>query len=322
MNELIIDKPMGIDVLDESLYSYSDSDLSLLFLEQSQNILKERVLEMIKKSPAFVKFLESLKMVEVFDVNMSKTAKEMYESGKWTLKYSKTKDGLIPTLSDESGKFVEQVTLNPKDIAPNLSDALTNLSLQQQLGQLMEQMKTLNNSIERIEIGQRDDRLGLYYSARQQYIEAISMSNETLQSHALLNTVNTANNANHQLMQSMRSEIEQIVRNKKLKKNERDKLSTNVRNTLRYINETTELCVISYVALGENKSMLASLKSYQCFIKQTFLNEREDKLKTYQKLHQNWNGTDNEWLQIPEQIVDRIDKQILVHTGSPVLLEG
>lgn len=322
MNELVIGKPMEIDVLDESLYSYSDSDLSLVFLEKSQNILKEKILNLIKKSPAFNNFLESIKITEVFDVNMSKNAKEMYESGEWTLKYSKTKDGLLPTLSDASGKFKEQVTLDPRDVTPNLSDALTNLSLQQQLGQLMEQMQTLNNSIERLEIGQRDDRLGLYYSARQQYIEAISMSDKSLQSYALLNAVNTANNANHQLMQSMRSEIEQIVCNKKLKKNDRDKLSANVRNTLRYINETTELCVISYVALGENKPMLASLKSYQCFIKQTFLNERENQLKTYEKLHQNWNGADNEWLQIPKKIVDGIDRQILVHSRSPVLIEG
>jgi len=321
MSEVIKTIATEIDVLDKSLYNYDKSDFALALFEKSQSVLMDKVTRLIEMSPAFAHFLKSIKPTQVFDVNMSNTAKEMYRKGDWLLKYSKTKDGLIPILCNKAGKFIEFVTLNPKNISPDLSGALTNLSMQQQLGQLMDQIERLSNSIQRIERGQRDDRISLFYSARQQYIEAISMSNYDLQSQALLYAAHTANDARFQLMQTMRSDVEQIVNNKKLKKNERDELSNNVREAMQYINEATGLCVISYSALGETKPMLAALKSYQCFIEQTLLSKSKNDLTKAQELHRNWNGSDNEWLKIPQIIVDRLDEVIMGNNESPVLIE-
>ena len=114
-------KNYEIDVLDESLYIYKDFDLSSEFYTESQKVLQASVLNMIEKSPAFTHFLKSLKPEVYFDVKMSKNAEEMYKCGKWVLKYSKSKDGLLPTLSDENGKFIEQVVLDPKKVSPNSS---------------------------------------------------------------------------------------------------------------------------------------------------------------------------------------------------------
>lgn len=322
MDELIKTEYTEIDVLDGSIYNYDKSDLSLTLFKKSQAILMDKVINHIEKSPAFFNFLNSIDTIELFDINVSNTAREMYEKGEWILKYSKTKDGFLPTLCDRTGKFIEQVTLNPKEVSPELLSALTNLSMQQQIGQLIQQIETLNNSIQRIERGQRDDRIGLFYSARQQYIEAISMSNYELRSQALLNVTHTANDARFQLMQTMKSDIDQILNNNKIKKSERDELSNNVRESMQYINESTGLCVISFSALGETKPMLSALKSYQCFIEQTLLAEGNKGLTKAQELHQNWNGSDNEWLQIPEKIVKKLDETIRNKTKSPVLIEG
>lgn len=322
MNEISVDQMLELDVLDDSLYDLDSSDLSLVLYEKSQNILMEKTKNLIEKSPVFIEYLEKMKPIEYFDVNMSNNAKELYEKGELILKYSKNKKGLLPTLSSLDGKFSEQVTLEPRLVTPELSSALTNLSMQYQLTQLMDQMKLMNQTIQRIEIGQRDDRLALYFSSRQQYIEAIAISNKELQSYALLNAVNVANNAKFLLMQSIRSDIEQIVHNSKLKKKERDKLSQNVRTSLKYVNEATGLCVMTYSGLGEDKPLLASLKSYQRFISQTLLKKEPDGLSIADKLHQNWPGADDKWLSMPKEIVDNLESQILIKAEVTGLIES
>ena len=322
MNDMFKVLESEIDVLDASLYDFEETDLSKVLFDKSKNILMKKAIGLIEKTPAFKEFLESLKVQQIFDVSMSKSAKELYEKGELVLKCSKKKNGLIPILFDRSGKFSEQVTLNTRDITPELSSALSNLAIQQQLGQLMDQMKLMNNTIQRIEIGQRDDRIGLYLSARQQFIEAMNIKDTSLQSQALLNSALIANNAKHQLMQSMRSDIKQIINNNSLGKKERDKLSDAVRSSMKYINETTSLCTMAYSALGEDKALLASLKNYQCFIEQTLLRKHTDGLLISEKLHQNWNGADNEWLKLPKKIVRNLEEQILVRAKSPVLIEN
>lgn len=321
MDELIKTEPAKINVLDKNLYDYDKAHFSLSFFKQSNDILKRKVIQLIEQSPAFNNFLASLKPSELFDVHMSQTAQEMYAKGEWVLKYSESKGGLIPILSDKSGKFVQQVVLNRKNISPNLSDALTNLSMQQQLGELIDQMEMLNNSIQRIERGQRDDRIGLYYSARQQYIEALSMTNDDMQSISLLNASRTANDARFQLMQTLKNDIDQIVGNRRLKKKERDDLSNNVRESMQYINEAAGICVMSFSALGETNPMLAALRSYQCFIEQVLLSVGDDGLTQAAKLHQNWNGSDNEWLNIPVKISEKLQNVIDNNITSSAIIK-
>lgn len=320
MNKYIKTTSTSIDILDKALYNYKKSDSALVLFDNSQSILKDRVIKLIWQSHAFKNFLKSLDNKQLFDVNMSKIAKEMYEKGEWFLKYSKSKDGFIPMLCDQTGKFKEQVTLNPKYISQNLSNALANLAMQQQLGQLMDQIEILSNSIQRIERGQIDDRIALFYSARQKFIEGISLSNPEWQAQALLNTIQTANDARYQLMQTMRSDIDQIINNNKMKKAKKDELSNNVRDAMWYINEATGLCVMCYSALGENKSMIATLLSYQCFIEQSLLAKINNETTIAIELHRNWNGTDNNWLEEPIKIVNKLDVLIKSKIESPILI--
>ena len=186
----------------------------------------------------------------------------------------------------------------------------------------MDQLKLMNRSIQRIEIGQRDDRIGLYLSARQQYIEALSIEDKNLQSYALLNAVNVANNAKFQLMQSIRSDLKQIVFDNNIKKKEKNKLSEAIRSSLRYVNEATGLCVMTYSALGEKKPLLASLKSYQNFIQQTLLEKADGELTYAEKLHQNWHGADDEWLKMPTKIVENLEEQILIKAQDVKLIQS
>jgi len=322
MRQNFLEKSFQIDVLNEKIYNYDNPEYFSTFFESSQSMLINETKKLIEKSPAFINFLKSLEKTEYFKANMSKKAEELYKSGELFLKYSKDKDGLLPTLYDKSGKFKEQVVLNPKQVSPDLLDSMTSLSMQIQLAQLMEQIQSMNNSIDRIERGQRDDRIGLYYSARQQYIESISMKNDQLRTQGLLNSAKTANNARFQLMQTMKNDINEIIYRKKLSKKDRDKLSRNVRDEIRFINESTGICIMCFSAIGEIKPMLSALKSYQCYIQQVLISKTESGLTVAEELHRNWNGNDNEWLKMPgdiaiklEEIIEGFSKQLMINEG-------
>ena len=127
MDEIIEVLSMEIDVLDDDLYNLDDSDLLVVLYEKSQNILMVRTKEMLDRSPAFIEFLESIKPEQLFDVKMTGSAREMYEKGEWVLKYSKKKEGLIPILSNKEGKFVEQVTLNQKQVTAGIIKCIVKL---------------------------------------------------------------------------------------------------------------------------------------------------------------------------------------------------
>lgn len=55
-----------------------------MLYEKSQNVVMKKAKELIVKSPAFIDFLESIKQEQVLDVNMSGTARELYEKVNWS----------------------------------------------------------------------------------------------------------------------------------------------------------------------------------------------------------------------------------------------
>ena len=311
MDELIIIDTHNMDVLNPELYSEASYSTSMRIFESSQQVLMNKTSILLSQSPAYTSFLRSLKPSKILEANLTETAKEMLSKGEWLLKYSKTKNGFLPVLVDKSNNFVHQVTLTTKNVAPQLSESLNSLATQQQLAAVMQQLEVMNNSIQRIERGQRDDRIGLFYSARHQFIEATVMTDLALQEQALLNAAKTANDARFQLMQTMKSDIGEIVGNKKLSKKERDRLSDGVREAMRYINDSTGLCIAAFSALGQPKSMQAALMSYKCFIENTLLSKiAGGNMVTYEALHSNWAGNDNEWLSMPSKLVDTVTQAI------------
>jgi len=322
MEDLLIIDTKSMDVLNPALYADTSNVLTVQLFESSQMILMNRTTRLMMHSPAFASFIQSIKPTSILEANIPDSAQQMLDKGEWFLKYSKTKDGFLPVLVDKSNHFVHQVTLKSREIAPQLSDSLNSLATQQKLVAVMKQLEIMNNSIQRIERGQRDDRIGLFYSARQQFIEASVMSDETLQEQALLNAAKTATDARFLLMQTLKSDVHEIIGNRKLSKKERDKLSDGVRESMRYINDSTGLCIAAFSAFGEQKSLQSAMMSYRCFIENTLLSKvKGENLLVYEALHSNWAGSDNEWLSMPKKLVATVDKAIQ-QVARIMLIEG
>lgn len=316
-NEIELISFDDMDLLSDKLYRYDETGFLAIPFANTQKDVWDYAIKKISKLPAFVEFLQSLKPVEMFEATMSASARELYEKGELVLRAAKKGDGLIPVLSDLNGKFVEQVRLNAKQMTPDLISSLNNLAVQQQLGEVIERLETINENLYCIEQGQRDDRIALSFSAKRKFIEALALENEDVKKVALFEAASTANNARFQLMESMKSDIKQILVAKNAQK--RNRLLENIRYSFSHINLATGIASASYNALEEYRAMAVTLKGYQSFITQTLLvYDKNTDQKVFELLHSWDNQSDGMWLDQPLHLEEKIST--LIDTTKSKLL--
>jgi len=299
--------PTKIDVLDSLIYSDDSPSFPVLY-EKSQIILLRKTTLLLERSPAIKEIIDGLSTKENLIANMSQKGKEMYEKGEWVLKGFKVKDGLVPTLYDKNGKFAESLSLNIENADMNLSSALSNLAIQQQLGQVMNEIVGIKSSISRVERGQISDRIAIYTNAKQSFIMALNTEDKDSQQSMLLSAREAAGLAREQMIETTKNNIDSVIHDKSLSKPDRDKLSMDICEALGYIEKSTLLSIACSNALGENEPILATIKRYQVFIMQTLLSNINEKgASNVEGLHQNWPHADNFWLLTPKRIALQTD---------------
>jgi len=197
--------------------------------------------------------------------NLTPEIKSKIESGEWVLKH--TSDGRISAmLRDGKNKFTKPIDLIEKtpDIAQNIHHAVT----QAQLAQIVDQLKTLQTTVDNIKQGQYDDRFAMYYSAERQLENALLMENEERREIALLNILRTLEDARSTLMQSFLTEIDEIENCKKPK--ETDKRLKIMKQTCPLILKATHYEAGIYHYLGENQSAVNALNQGVLYLDKTF----------------------------------------------------
>lgn len=282
------------------------------------NNTAKQLMNVAKKAPAAINYFQSLNPQKVYDVVMTDEAKELYEKGLLVFKDRKDGLGLMPTLVDEAGKYGKQIALNEKWIAPDKILALNNMVVQQQLAEIVNLLEEMNESLNDVLEGQQNDRIALYYSAQQQYIEALSIEQSALKQICLANAIKTANDSRFQLIETAKYDIRKIsevpisgigqitdfTSSKKIASE-----IQKIRIAFKGINDATGICAASYAELDERQALLKCLEPYHDFI-ETNLQEIEGKdgtslfwhLQLYDK------KSDNMWVEKPRLILEKLDK--------------
>ncbi len=318
MDELLIPhKNYEIDVFDRSLFPfYKDNNLAIYSVVQDNSIRKitDTIIKgnLIKEITSTNVMSDVAEKAKFLSASIDPYTQSMIDKGEWILKIKKDSTGFLPTLYDKSGNFAKQLSLKNKEIdicksieSNNVGNSLSNLYLQQQMSEIIDQLEALNSTIQRVERGQLDDRIGLYLSAKQQFLEALNIENESLKQLTLANAVKSANDARFQLMQTVSSNIKLLFQTKK-KTKEIDMILNNIRESMQYANESTQLCIAAYSIQNEEKAQIAILQSYQNFIDTAFLNKNGSRTNA-EMLHSNWEGSDNSWLEFPQKLKSNIE---------------
>lgn len=320
-NDLILRPESAIfDVTNKSLYSFNDQESMVLFREASTIMALNRffsladsdtvqfVANIAEKVPHLKNVFDSLKGKTELIVKLSDDARNKLESGEWHWIFAKDGSGMLPSLKDAAEHFAGQIRVGHKAIRPDLINSLIGLTQKSNLDALTDKVIYLTDVVERIAAGQYNDRVAMFYGARQQYIEAMSMNDMENRRIALLNTAKSADDAIALLQQSIRYDLNNLTAIKSDKQ---------LRETTRLIakcfsklNDSVQIAVNVYAGLGENRALLAAVTSYQCFVEQTLLSIPEKKPdKTYsgctlaEIMHSSSERADTDWRALPAEIV-------------------
>jgi hypothetical protein len=185
-------------------------------------------------------------------------------------------------------KKIKEIPLGTKAIPTDVTGAMQCLSMQRQLNQIADGLKeiseTCKSNFGRIIQGQRDDRLAKLYSSRSCFIQALAMSDESLQRQMLIQAVVDSNSARAELAFQIKSDIALLGGTEKLKAKEMAKMVCDINTAIVVMNNAVQISLYSYQVLGERNAQLAVVKEHETFVKQVLLN----KIDCNGKKHSAW----------------------------------
>lgn len=313
-------KQAQFDVTDKSLYSFNERESMTKFREASAVMVFNRFFSLVDSDAAkFIAYIAERvpNLKSVFDsikgntelvVKLSEDARNKLESGEWHWVLAKDGSGMLPSFKDAVEHFAGQIRVGQKTIRPDMLNSIISLTQKNNLDGLTDKVIYLTDVAERIAAGQYNDRVAMFYSARQLYIEAMSMNDLENRRIALLNAAKSADNAISTLQQTVWYDLNNLA-NVKSSKQLADS-SKLIAKCFSKLNDSVQISINVYAALGENRAVLAAVTSYQCFVEQTLLSVPENlSNKKYadctlaEIIHScsEIDGTD--WRQLPKEIV-------------------
>ena len=229
----------------------------------------------------------------VLDTDVTKSI----ERGDIQLVTSKTGE-VYAQIRGEDGRFGKRLPiqreLEDEGIsADELKLALQMEAIKEQLNALIEGMKDLESSVHDVIQGQRNDRIGLYYSGLSLYIEAKSVNDEYLKKQLIVQSLKSINDANAQVIQDIRSNIEYLMtqqyRNSKDRIKKIDEHLSAIQQCYEVVRRASFLKAFIYHDSNEITAMLTAIQEYGRFVEKLIipyvgeLNELDTSVRTFQK---------------------------------------
>ena len=258
------------------LTAFSDRQTLPHFLRK----LLLRLQQTLCSAPAFVNALRSMLPEEALVAVLTDGQKA--QLAERTVKLLTKKDGsILATLCDaKTGNFVANVPLQEMRLTPELVGAVAELSTQIQMVQVMERLDELQESLDRVLVGQQNDRLATADSCKQKYRQALMILDPDRRQDMLLHIVRDAEDSRNLLMRALKAGVSYMMEQPesmagKILAGESDKKlderMREIRSSFSEINQVSMVEALAYQHLSEPGAMLESLKYYGDFISDAFL---------------------------------------------------
>ncbi len=235
---------------------------------------------MLYTAPSFINAVRSTVPEESLQAVLSKEQKQAIAKG--ALKLMTKKDGslMATLLNTETGKIAATVPLETVNLAPEITESISNYSSQLQMARLAEQIENVQLAIEDVRKGQESDRLAIAYSCQQKLIQAREIVNPQLRTSMLLQVISDAEDSRNLLMLSQKSNVSFIQEQpedtfgkllKGVKQETIDSRISEIRDGLSAVNIVSLSAAMAYNELGEEKAAQKSLEYFAHFINNTYL---------------------------------------------------
>jgi hypothetical protein len=212
-------------------------------------------------------------------VDMTGDTKEALEAGK--IKLVENSDGeIFAQLRNANGRYGKRLPIKKELIEEGISVEALMLAIQMeaikdQLQAMIETLKEIEGRITEVAQGQRNDRIGLFYSGLSLYVEAREIKDEYLRKQLTAQALKSLSDANSQMIQDIRTNVDYLV-NKQYARSKKgvagiDERISIIRQCYDVVYRASFLKAAIYQENGEIASMLTAIDEYGRFVEKIIL---------------------------------------------------
>ncbi len=151
--------------------------------------------------PALAQVIQAMaKKDKVLVADLDRYVAKLVEKGIYRFMYDKNGD-ILPIIRD-ADKIVKQIRLKEVKLSPQLSQSLTNLTMQVQMAQILDEIEYVEDAIRNIHKELQNDRIAMAESAWDKLRQARQIQDSRLREVAILSVIGTATEAKRILMRN------------------------------------------------------------------------------------------------------------------------
>lgn len=284
-DETIIIPPEDYEIIEESDYKEEVFQHFDHIPEVAQPLLKEaktifsKIESALYTAPAFINAVKSAVPDVTLQAVLTDEQKKQIAEGALQLMTKKDGSLMANLINPETKKIVTTIPLKSVDMAPEMTQSMTNFSTQMQMAQIAEEIQIVQLAVEEVRMGQEYDRLATAYSCQQKLLQAMEIKNPMLKEMALMQLAASAEDSRNLLMLSQKSNVEFIMEQpenfikKILSGSNPDKINSRmseIRESLCAVNMVSFAEAMAYKELGEHEAAKKSLTYFAGFIEDTY----------------------------------------------------
>lgn len=212
-------------------------------------------------------------------VQMNEEMKDALDNG--VIKFDVAKDGRMFAQLRENGKYGKKLSIDKvmKDegIKPEeLTGALQIKAMQKQLEEIATTLENIEQTVSEVKQGQQDDRIGLFYSGMNMYLEGKTIMDPDLRKYVTSQALQSISNASAQLIQQIQTDRNYLLSGsyKKKKGQSYDELRSrmeSINRAFEIIYQSSMLKAAIYFDQNELQSMMMVLNEYKRFIEKVIM---------------------------------------------------
>lgn len=318
--DLPVEDSLSLSATDGSLYSYDFSSFSLVHLQnEAAKSVNKSIMESLLSNISTVKLIEkSLKQGKTeYVAKITDEAKKKISTGEWSIGIKKKTGELFSVIKDtKSGKTKGIMELD-KRIVSDLGNLPELSAIQGQLASISEEIDHLNEMIQRVELGQYNDRFSGFFAARQMIIEGLLIKDDFLKKSLLINAVQSNNETIAKLTLSIHHDGLTLA-DPKTKSKDAKRIEALMQSSLMYLNSSVQLNLVAYTALREEAALFSTLTNYHSYIKQDLLKENEEGRSIAWLIDNGHSGDDGKILNLTNGVSNKIQGLIVNYLNNDI----
>ena len=272
---------MATDLITRDHYELSNREYyEIGFLKDSISNNKNKTDKVINTVADAICTIDSVKKIKdskdelklVADIS-PELMKELKEG---TKKLDECGEKIYAQIRDKNGKWGEKIALKevPSEIPIDpisFSMAMQMKAIEQKLDDIVDTLEIIGQSVEKVREGQENDRIGLYLSGINLYIEANNIKDSSFRMLVVSQAIKSISDACSQEMQCAASDVKYLIEKRylDLKKGKKIEVSNRIRNInkcLEIIHKATLFKAGIYYREGELDAMLEVFGHYARFL--------------------------------------------------------